>query len=705
MKKVVLLVFLCCLILTGCKAQPKATVVSLEEAQQNYLEKVDVDYAYNFALSLEENKDNQNLGYRTAGSSAEFANGELIKQEMEAIGLQNVTKDEFTLDGWTFEKAVLTYLDENNQEITTQLGAYQTQFVTNGFQDYELVYANQGTEDDLKDLDVTGKLVLIDINQRENWWVNYPAYEAYLHQAAAVIVAQDGGYAEISETALNAQDICGPEYAPAFSISRKDADALIASLQSTTTNSVTVALDAVSEVEKEVKSYNIIGEILGKNPEGIIVLSAHYDSYFTGFQDDHVAIGEILGIAKGLIDSGYQPEHTIVIAAMAAEEWGAINTRYDWSTGAYNQVFNNRPEWSGKVIANLNFELCAMDEGDTNQIRSAYELKTFNEAMFSKVPVIDGIFENGIEIIVPTYTWSDDFSFSIAGIPANVTALRGEFAASTYHSDYDTRETYSEKAYQFNLNFYGLLTLEYDRCAISPLDFSVRFEDLLATIDPMAFELAQIDQADLIAATIEAKELGTKAYEQIKQANEAYSSALDANELTEAEKIFKDSTTLNQDILQIFKDAQDSLVKLTWEDRPIFPHEHAQNNLINLENSINALQANDPILAVDEYLWAIDNNWYAYDWSKETFDYFTNYVLDQPEDRLYWGANRVLGHVDLYDVINSLLTKIDNEETDFTWEIAELTKAKENQINLLKTSVEQEIIDLQQLSAQLAKIS
>ena len=34
------------------------------------------------------------------------------------------------------------------------------------------------------------------------------------------------------------------------------------------------------------------------------------------------------------------------------------------------------------------------------------------------------------------------------------------------------------------------------------------------------------------------------------------------------------------------------------------------------------------ILALDEYLLQVDNNWYAYDWDREVFDYFTDYVLE-----------------------------------------------------------------------------
>ena len=37
-------------------------------------------------------------------------------------------------------------------------------------------------------------------------------------------------------------------------------------------------------------------------------------------------------------------------AALAAEEWGIVNSKYDWSTGAYQQVFHVRPEWQGKVV-------------------------------------------------------------------------------------------------------------------------------------------------------------------------------------------------------------------------------------------------------------------------------------------------------------------------------------------------------------------
>ena len=82
-------------------------------------------------------------------------------------------------------------------------------------------------------------------------------------------------------------------------------------------------------------------------------------------------------LLKGLVDSGYQPEKTIIFNALAAEEWGVSNTRYDWSTGAYNQIFNVHPEWVGKAVANMNFELPAYEHTTQDEIRSVYELNNY----------------------------------------------------------------------------------------------------------------------------------------------------------------------------------------------------------------------------------------------------------------------------------------------------------------------------------------
>ena len=47
-----------------------------------------------------------------------------------------------------------------------------------------------------------------------------------------------------------------------------------------------------------------------------------------------------------------------------------------------------------------------------------------------------------------------------------------------YHSQFDTEETYNEKALLFHHNLYGILAIYYDQTAVVPLDFTVRLNAL-----------------------------------------------------------------------------------------------------------------------------------------------------------------------------------------------------------------------------------
>lgn len=674
----------------------------LVDANEDYLSAVDVDYAFEFTKSLEEFKTNEKLGYRTAGSVAELKTGEKIAEEMKKIGLTEVTKDEFTLDTWEFEKADLTFVDKNGEEHLAVLGAYQVNFDTNGAKELEIVYGGKGTANDLANLDVEGKLVLIDINQREEWWINYPAYQAHLKGAAAVIAVQEAGYAETDEDALNAQDICGPDDAPAFSMSQTDANQLKKALESSENGTMTVKFDAKSIVKMDGKSYNYYGKIIGKDPESYIILSAHYDSYFTGFQDDHAAIGLMMGVAKGLVDSGYQPEKTIIFNALAAEEWGVSNSRYDWSTGAYNQIFNIHPEWVGKAFANMNFELPAYEHTTQDEIRSVYELNNYLTKFAKTVPSVDGVYKDGISVVSPLRTWSDDFSFGIAGVPA----LRNDFQDSDfmrthYHSQFDNEDTYNADALKFHLNLYGLLSMHYDQTAVVPLDFTTRLTEMKKVIDADIFGQAEVSSDQLVAEIDKAITLAEEVNAKVSKVNDNYLTALTEEDTDKAQKLYEDSRELNSGLLSAFKYAEDQFVRLTWEDDQIFPHEHAQNNITNLVLSIDALNKGDLTTAIDEYLWAIDNNWYAYDFEKEVFDYFTDYVLDAPKEKLMWGDGRIVGHENLFDPINALIEKSGQEDADISAELATLNEALERQKALLQKTTAEEIIAVQELAKKL----
>lgn len=643
--------------------------------EQQYIASLDIEASYNLAKQMEAYRTNPVLGYRPAGSKAEFETGEMLKSYMEDLGLSNVRKDEIKVDGWEFEKAVLAYADAAGERKEVQLGAYQTDFVTKGAETFQVVYVGKGGEKDYADKDVTGKIVLAEINQRDEWWINFPVYQAHEKGAKALIAVQIGGYGQVDEKALNAQDIAGPPEAAAFSMSFEDSEKLKACLDEK--GEITVTLDASSRVMRDVSTYNILGEIPGRRSDRMILLSAHYDSYFSGFQDDNTAVAMMLGIARAFIKMGYQPENTWVFCAMAAEEWGIADSKYDWSTGAYAEVFNVHPEWAGKVIGDFNFELPALSNGNLDGIRCTYEYKDFFEDTLKTLPALSPAYPEGVLVSAPIETWSDDFSVAISGIPSMVNEFSaGSFMTTHYHSQYDSDVYYNEAAYRFHHELYGLLLMHLDRQSVAPLNFAEVFEQASASLDVLMCQKSGSRVTALLNLLGQTEEVAEEVYDRIYDINEA---GVDSEQCREAENI----------LLKVFKMAQDKYVRLTWEDAVVFPQEAAQNNLRYLKKAIRALKRKTPDAeAAFEALYEIDNNAYAFQFSKQVYERFTDYVLDQNSDRLQWGRGRIVHHENLYDLVAQLMDKYHQGATDFSDEIVELEKVAKRQKAYLRDDIE-----------------
>ncbi len=657
------------------------------DMQEKYRQQLDISYSYHLAKRMEKHRTNEELGYRTAGSKAELATGEMLEQEMHTIGFPIIHKDAITVDAWEFERAKMTFLNEKGEEETIQLGAYQTNFVTDGPECYSVVYAGRGTLQDYEGMDVTGKLVLVDINQRDEWWINYPVYQAHLKGAAAVIAVQCGGYGEVDAKALNAQDIAGPEDAPAFSISREDAALLRELLDGE--KEATVWLKADSRVKRDCTTYNISGCIPGKHPERMVLLSAHYDSYFSGFQDDNTAVAMMFGIAKTLIESGFKPNNTIVFCAMAAEEWGVVDSNFDWSTGAYEQIFTAHPEWVGKVIADLNFELPALAHGTRARIRCCYEYVHYIKEYLDGLPELTKAYPEMTSVTAPIETWSDDFSMAIAGIPSMVNDFTGgSFMETHYHSQFDNDDFYDEAVYRLHHELFTLLILALDETAVVPLDFTPVLERILAggseitaKVEETQEQIAAITKK-LIQVTEEAQEKAKQSYEETAAINTRYYALLAEGNMQEAEQLFAENREREKQLLVKFKQEQDHFVRIDWYGEVFFPHEILWKNIGLLQDSVNALEQSDVDKALEK-IYQVDNNAYAFMFDEYVYRHFTDYVFNQPKDRLKWGYGRLLGHEDLYHVVKCLLKKRKEADTDYREELHYLKECYKKQTRRL----------------------
>lgn len=661
--------------MAGAEKDNDQSIATMEDV----VDALDPEYAFDLTQQLISFTSNNGLGYRTAGSEAEKQAARFLSEEYEKIGLTEVSMDEFNVDAWEFTNAELIVGDT-----TLTLGGYATQLVLD--QELPLVYMNQGTAEDFLDQNVEGKLVLIDINQRSDWWINYPAYEAYLNGAKAVI-AVTAGYGEGQDDLIVAQDICGPEYAPALSISKKDAD-FLKELLAKNNNEIMVKANINSTVTPDQPSYNVVGKIPGKDQDSYLFLGSHYDSYFHAFTDNTAAVAMNIAIAKAIIDSGYEPEKTIVIIAHGAEEWGISNSKYDWASGSYNQIYKVHPEWAQKGFAMINLDGVGYAGKEFEALCTDYEYVNILKQILVDIPLGTEVFREPVELDAPLTVMTDDFSYSISGIPSFKNNPRTkEFNTAYYHTQYDNTENfYHQEAYQYQHQFYTRLLLAFDQIAVMPVDFTTRFEGMEALANTEIFTQAGIDLDSWNSSLKNIKETSAEKQELVKQMN--------AGGMAAAE--------INKQLKEVFAFAQDSFVRLSWEDDNIFPYEQIQTNIAGLNGALEALAAGDIATALDEHLYSIDNNWYAYNFSKDTYRFFTDQVLTQSDDINQWGAGRVVGHLDLYDLISSLKSKEAGQ--DCSAEIGILEVALDQQLELLKETVEQQIKAINEMDQSLKAV-
>ena len=705
MKKIICL-FLSVLLLSGlyaCTAQHPGSS-SREEIPasqgalyQAYLDAADPQYAYEIALELSTNPDffNSRLGGRTAGSEAEHIAADYLAGVMEEIGLANVEKVAADCDLWQFNDAAFT-VDGKSYDVYSYATAATTGITA------ELVYVGEGTMWDYEDLDVTGKIVLADIDQRANWWVTYPLLEAEFRGAAAILVANTGGFSQIADDALNCQDICGPTAIPCLSIGLADAQELQEKL-GTGPLTATLVVDNVVEIGQGT-TYNVMGVLKGKSSAYQTIVGAHYDTHFWGFQDDSCAVGLVLAMAKAMIDSGYQPEYDIVFCLHGAEEWGSSYTQYDWTVGAWEMINNVHPEWVGKTLSFINFELPAYEFDTYTSTYSApemYSMLDYFANEFPHSPDPEGCFSDGILTEgYQTYTYSDDFSYYAAGVPSTVNGFLLQrdmetvfpFYEEIYHSQYDTFDTYNEAVMDFNLKYYGVLAMYIDQTPALYLDFTAQYDRILESIDERTMLGAGVDM-EAFSAALEALSTAAKGMkERVENVNAEYASASQDGDTQAMERLRQEGRQLTKQNLEAFAFAQNSLLGLMYE-RPIVPHEAPLENIQLSEAVIALLEQGEVSQAVDEYAWMINNvlEWYAMYFSPEVTAIQDDMFWGQDNaDNLYWGTGKSFVKADVEAATRSLILRYEENGGDFSREIAIYQAAIESQKEVLLTLAQEE---------------
>lgn len=309
-------------IFTGCQAN----VVTNTKLSNEY-----EPIARGYALELL-SFNNTKMGFKGAGSKADLDSANYIAEKMTEMGLTNVTKEEITLDGWEVGDALLTIFcgcnDDGRLDIKA-VGYYPTNmlFSTTSLRLYDVA---DGTELQYQGKEVAGNLVILSTidNLIEN------ITRAKDKGVKGVLVSS--GFDTYVSTNLIENF---PIDLPVLAVSNNTLNIV---RQYKVDDYVEVELTANSTITENVKTYNVVGTIEGKNKNNVIYITANRDGLYKDFMGSAVNVGELFIIADELIQSDYEPKSTIKFVVTTGQEWGKIGKTSN--EGIKTQLESN-PKW------------------------------------------------------------------------------------------------------------------------------------------------------------------------------------------------------------------------------------------------------------------------------------------------------------------------------------------------------------------------
>lgn len=638
-------------------------------------EPFDTSYSQKIMDELSKITDHPGIGGRAAGSPAEHRAADYLVGKFKEIGLKNVTKDPVPVDAWHFRDSRMKYQDSQGQYKEIWLGGHACVMQCRN-QKFPLIWAGKGTTADYEGIDPLGKLVLIEINQADDWWINFPAYEAKARGAAGVICMNTGGFGQEGNNVLVSEDICGPSDLFALSIGKQDGAELKELLAASETGTITVTLNVESLVKENGVSYNVWGDIPGTTDETIYIIN-HYDSYYHTIFDDVQGIGWALGLAKAFMDHGYQPEKTIRFVAHGAEEWGLVDCKYDWAIGAYRQISQIRPQWQETGFAVMNLDGFYAVKGEHKFcIVCTQELYDFVKDAVHSFGSMKGY---EIEVNMELTSSTEDFSYTRAGIPSFVAGAYDGCLADRkvlHSSDSGWEAGFDQEAFELFHRLFAYILVQLDGKKLCPINLARRLD---AAFDEIKADLSQNQQAAFEGAIQEAQRLT-----EMIQAWNSKPGAMAGH--------------LDKELHHIYKTLHHGFIRLDWNDEMIPPHRRYQANLSALERAKSKAATEKHEEAAAE-LSQVDFNHYAAFFSEETYSYFEKQVTENPKDS--WGTGLIEhGNENLYSLIHSLGAGVYGEQ-----EKQRLERAKENQKAYLTEAILAETAAAKAIGARIKRLN
>jgi hypothetical protein len=590
---------------------------------------------------------------RVFGTPEDLASADYVANQMTSLGLEDVALESVPGDAWVFGGASVTL--SGDLALTYPAGSMGGVPGTppEGLSG-ELVFVGLGTARDYAKLHAKAKgKIVIAWWDPDVVWANHVAYEAQARGAKALILATPkGGAYYQGDGALGSFDAtCDPSLCvPFVTISTKAAGRIIRHLQDGASIDATVALDATNE---PANGYNTYGVIPGADPDHVIVIGAHHDAWWFGAADDTSGVAMILAVAKAMMESGYQPQNTLVFTTHTGEEYGLSDAYYDWLIGAWYQVTSAHAEWQNSAVAYVNFE--GHEAPYTLGVEVTRELVRF---VNSQLGASSDLLADGYELS-DIDSWDEAWTFGAAGVPSlTFSEVSPEYSQDLYHTQLDTIDRIDFDALAPVLEAETQLITALDQRITYPYGFARRVSGLGSSLDYQLIKAWGFEAGPVHGAF------------------NKMSSAWDA---ASAARASADATCFNGRLRDAVETSLQGLTALSAWDGTIYPHEQVQNDGLSLDAAVVALRQGDWKAALGSLL-NVANVWYVPLLAREWFQ--REMAHHDPSDpNLAWGGQGKLApYLDLWDVYMSIRDKGRAGETDFADETHELRRTRDDEI-------------------------
>ncbi len=607
----------------------------LEKVFRDYQEELDWKHVMNIISKITSFRDNA-LGFRLAGGDAEHKLAKFIYSEFKRIGVDEVELHEVPVDKWIFKKSWVSIEAPAKGIIEATAYAGHKPGVVEG----EFIYVGRGTIEDYRNRDVNGKIVLIEIDSSLYNSTILPIYEAHIRGAKGVIVTHhksSGVSSELDDTRYTSDGEYFDGFPVVVHISRGDFRRILELLKDGEVWG-SIGIEASTD---EGYGYNVIGIIRGKD-EDKIILSAHHDAHYIGAVDNASGVALLLSLAEAYIGKSEKLDKTLVFVSFTAEEYGKINTIYDYLIGSYyffrDKIKDLRDTW-----LYLNFDGVGESGGPIGLIYTP-EVEDFLMGIVRK---ISGQLKSGVSLSDRPSLWLDQWPGVYHGLSSIALTNRGhtEFYSKYYHTHRDIPALLDVDIFRSFYGFTRMVIDTIDSMHIPPYNIGRIGSKIMGDLNKTLVK--RIGREDFLHIISKLTAEGEFLYGLISGLNRG-------------DEVFNESKMrmLRKSILKIRKIILKNLFYIDGFNPgavdPVYVHQPLQELITILKRLLSAID-NGEQESIRKSIERLPSLSWGRFFSRETY----RWMLIKSSDEHYWSKNKVLEPIDLYTILDELRSKSD----------------------------------------------